>query len=1127
MRATSTYLAALAELHLVDDGEERRRLWRQGLAAMVARAEKGPAPLEGLDPAGLLASTRVALGDGLLRDLDWLSPPAAAIAQLELASALPDGPERRELGRRVIGRLRDGDRETFLVLATALALSSPRALETAAVRSRLEVVLAAPLAAPGGVGAIAFALLARGELADKWLVTPSTRALPDRRLAARLLAHGAREAVRRGGDNAELFAEPAIAGAFARLLGDREMHVWRFAAVARGLLCHARPETAAEVDNDLRSGPSVRGDRSSDLRRAGTSAAAALERGGLAQRWRASLFAHAERDGAIARAVIQGLAGLTVTDPPTADEIAAHMVTCGGLDAIEALADLVREEGDPALPAARAAARVWLDNVLAADAPAARLRTQKLASVTPADDANQPITGPMRPIRGAGGDADDEGRVALLHLMRGELTGAAADGLGAHLARVRADLDAGRLPSAIKAARDALDEVAASVEWLERSTDDDPVDRRHAVRVLRELDREILSDGTLGAAFALVGDGDPAPRQLAGLIARLEDAVLDRERDPETRSAVPDYRLRLARLRALVRVLDGDTANADRLERRIQNLRALMTRALVDRSPLRRAVWAAMTRTWDALLRADDVEVSDLLLILTSSFDPDEDFAIVREATMVPDVEQALDAYRAVLRATWAAADPDDAPAVLAAVDALAALPRALPRAMSPRVEAVRRALDDLAVRLDALVRAGGLSDVPASALDGLAPPIAALGLARAGARRKVGLAAEPELAITEALRHAGVAVERVATGGDRRTVTAAGSGEIDACDYEIATAIEAARGALPPAIGEVVGRVLTRLARLPVRGDRPLAMTPREAELPAWLPLSRVMGGFRVERPIGTGGGGSVFVAIRSDERGRHDAVPVALKVPDYDGAAARSLSELEFESMFRDEAGALLSLPRHPNLAGFVTFDAGARPKPILVMELVPGATLERALERGFDAATALAVVDGIAAGLEAMHAARVAHLDIKPQNVILRDDAHGRPVLVDFGLAGRKLRPGCGSPHYGAPEVWAQKTHGDGEPFSADVYAFSCLAFEVMTNQVLCDGASLQQVLNLHLGGQAVARSTRVLGARRELAELGAMLAAGLSYDPMRRPTISRLRAGFAAIAPNIQRLRWPLA
>ena len=81
------------------------------------------------------------------------------------------------------------------------------------------------------------------------------------------------------------------------------------------------------------------------------------------------------------------------------------------------------------------------------------------------------------------------------------------------------------------------------------------------------------------------------------------------------------------------------------------------------------------------------------------------------------------------------------------------------------------------------------------------------------------------------------------------------------------------------------------------------------------------------------------------------------------------------------------------------------------------------------------AFAILDGIAAGLEAMHAAGIGHLDVKPANIILRETAAADrlaagarrrrprlpPVLVDFGLAGRKVRPGCASPYYGAPEVW----------------------------------------------------------------------------------------------------------
>ena len=45
----------------------------------------------------------------------------------------------------------------------------------------------------------------------------------------------------------------------------------------------------------------------------------------------------------------------------------------------------------------------------------------------------------------------------------------------------------------------------------------------------------------------------------------------------------------------------------------------------------------------------------------------------------------------------------------------------------------------------------------------------------------------------------------------------------------------------------------------------------------------------------------------------------------------------------MFRAEASALLAIPAHPNLARFVTFDTGSKPKPILVMELVEGQNLD----------------------------------------------------------------------------------------------------------------------------------------------------------------------------------------
>ena len=295
---------------------------------------------------------------------------------------------------------------------------------------------------------------------------------------------------------------------------------------------------------------------------------------------------------------------------------------------------------------------------------------------------------------------------------------------------------------------------------------------------------------------------------------------------------------------------------------------------------------------------------------------------------------------------------------------------------------------------------------------------------------------------------------------------------------------------------------------------------------LPSWVPLSRLLGGFHVVRPIGRGAGGSVLLAVRAEDKQLADRELVALKVPDYSGGAARNLSEQEFEALFREEAGALLALPRHRNLARFITFDAGARPKPVLVMEYVRGTNLERALElQNLEVPRALTVIDDLLAGLEAMHAVQIAHLDVKPANLVLRERT-GEAVLVDFGLAGRRLRTGCGSVHYGASEVWAEGGAEREQPFGADVYAAACVAFEVLTDTVLIRGETLHEVIAEHFADQPGAAALAELERQPGLAPLAQLLRAAVSRDPKRRPSASRLRAGFAAIAPELSGRPWPI-
>src|SRR6185436_6550597 len=296
-----------------------------------------------------------------------------------------------------------------------------------------------------------------------------------------------------------------------------------------------------------------------------------------------------------------------------------------------------------------------------------------------------------------------------------------------------------------------------------------------------------------------------------------------------------------------------------------------------------------------------------------------------------------------------------------------------------------------------------------------------------------------------------------------------------------------------------------------------------RRAPLPYWLLPRRTIGAFYVVRALGSGGASSVFVARRIEERNSADAEGFALKVPDYDPTTARSLSEQEFLQLFREEAGALLGLPQHENLARFVTFDLAARPKPILVMELIRGAGLDKLIRsRSLSAERALTYLDGILSALEAMHGAGVGHLDIKPSNVILRDGK--TPVLVDFGLSGRQLRPGCGTLEYCAPEVLGLVESKS--PMPADMYAFACTAFEALTSELLFDAEDETSIMSAHIGHDGWPDKLARLAHIPESADVARLLAACLRRDPKTRPTANQARRALRELTPKLAGVAFPL-
>lgn len=1105
------YLGGLVRIGRLSDPDERRALWRQSMATLAgAVTSQRPVPLEGFSPDALRESVRAALENNLVDDLDFLSPPAAAAALYELAAAIPGGTERRELGRRVLQRLHEGDAPTFVALATQLALGSRKALSGPPIHARVALALDLPIGFGARADALALALISRRDVEREWLTVPSIGSLPQRRLAARLLERAAREAARRAaqGDDSgvRVFQIDTVQAAWKRLLADRESLVWRHVASARGLLSDAvsdlREEIAADLAPDLTP---------TEWRRAAASLAAsiAVQADAAMARARSLLSSDLlDSDRGIAGAMILGLPRAAEAEPEAVEELLETLVRRGGLEAIEALVDLRRERLGREFG-------IW-----ASQRARARLREMLEA-----------------------GRADDDGRVALMEALHAEL---APDD----------ERDATTLPERIgealrafaeKSARAAYDEALhvlaeaeATLGTLMLCRDDEAMGRRHAFRALRELDLAVLEKSTLHDLLMLgSSDARPAPTEALGdLFERLTQWIVAREREPVRQGgSVPHLTHRLRRMRTLLHLVDAEGSYGEHRRDELRQHRLATARLLLERvrddapSPLRRIVCAAASRACDALVREELCEVSDVLIAAGSYIHSGHDLETFAEASMVPEIVTCVSAYASLAEVILTA--PQSGMGERACLDALLRLAHELPVATSPRVEALRACLLHLVQELEHVAMVGSLSELTEGTEGTLLAPLesAVQSLAQlvAGARRRLGEEGEVETPAAGAtIRLVDFCVERALRGSR------------DALEDALDSAARTLREELPSLVAEASVFVLRRIRRLPADGPRMsrtsfMPATPKEAPLPAWLPPSRILGGFYVIRTLGSGAVGSVFVARRAEERHDPTAQRFALKVPEYDGSAARTLSEVEFHEVFRQEAGTLLAVPPNPHLATFVTFDAGAKPKPILVMELVEGPTLERVIEMGdMSIERAFEVLDGIASGLEAIHSVGVAHLDVKPSNVILRDPngvagpkPPGEPVLVDFGLAGRRIRPGCATGEYGAPEIWGSL--GDPtklSPLPADIYAFGCVAFEVLTSRTLFEAPTEMALIAAHVHHDGRPPGIVSLAGDRRTAPVAELLYHCLRRDPRDRVTIGAVREGLADLRERLGGAPWPL-
>jgi serine/threonine-protein kinase PpkA len=198
---------------------------------------------------------------------------------------------------------------------------------------------------------------------------------------------------------------------------------------------------------------------------------------------------------------------------------------------------------------------------------------------------------------------------------------------------------------------------------------------------------------------------------------------------------------------------------------------------------------------------------------------------------------------------------------------------------------------------------------------------------------------------------------------------------------------------------------------------------------------------GYNIIQKIGEGAMASVFLADQVS-LGRQ----VALKVLDPALASQRN-----FTARFLNE-GRIIAQLNHPQIVS--VFDLGSHLHHYyLAMEYLPGGTLEQKIKHGMDTAQALKLITTICRSLSFAHLHGVIHRDIKPQNILFRND--DIPVLTDFGIA--RLMDGdpsltipgrtVGSPFYMSPEQICGRRIDE----RADLYAIGILFYEMLTHRL----------------------------------------------------------------------------
>lgn len=212
----------------------------------------------------------------------------------------------------------------------------------------------------------------------------------------------------------------------------------------------------------------------------------------------------------------------------------------------------------------------------------------------------------------------------------------------------------------------------------------------------------------------------------------------------------------------------------------------------------------------------------------------------------------------------------------------------------------------------------------------------------------------------------------------------------------------------------------------------------------------------YELVRTLSEGEISSVYLT-RERAADRMAVLKVLRQVPDSGG-------EKHFDRFLQEYE--LIARVDHPNVVRI--FNLGiADDHAYIAMEYCSRGSLKRRITAGIDSDQAVAWLRVIAQALGALHTVGIFHRDLKPTNIMFRED--DSPVLIDFGLAKQAhFKAGLtgtgaifGTPYYMSPE------QGQGNPVDqrSDIYSLGVVLYEMLTARKPYEGPSAMSVIIQH--------------------------------------------------------------